>query len=103
MKVTWDPKATKGKRKVANYIRIKFGIDRVKRFRQEVDQTVDMIMRHPNLGSIDPLFNDRPRTYRSVIINGLSKMVYFIDDEIIYIAAFWDCRQEPTKQASEVK
>lgn len=103
MNVIWDPKATIGKRKIANYIRRSFGLDRVKRFRQEVDQTIDMIMCHPNLGPIDPLFDDRPKTYRSVIINGLSKMVYFIDDDNIYIAAFWDCRQDPKEQASKVK
>lgn len=56
MKVIWDPKASIAKRSIANYIRRNFGIDRVKRFRQEVDQTVDMTMRHPNIGLIDPLF-----------------------------------------------
>lgn len=103
MKVAWDPKASIGKRRIAKYIRRSFGIDRVKRFRQEVDQTVEMIMRYPNFGPIDPLFDDRSKTYRSVIINGLSKMVYFIEGDIIYIAAFWDCRQDPEKQAKQVK
>ena len=60
-------------------------------------------MCHPNIGSIDPLFDDRPKTYRSIIINGLSKMVYFIDDETIHIVAFWDTRREPKKQAEQVK
>ncbi len=85
------------------YIRRRFGIERVKQFRQDVDQTVQMIMRYPNIGSIDPLFDDRPKTYRSVIINGLSKMVYSIDGETIYIVAFWDTRREPKKQAEQVK
>lgn len=103
MKVIWDPKATIGKRKIASYLHRRFGVNRVKSFRQEVDQTINMIVRHPNVGSIDPLFDDRPKTYRSVIISGLSKMVYFIDGDIIYIAAFWDCRQEPKEQARQVK
>ena len=62
-----------------------------------------MIMRHPNIGSIDPLFDDRPISYRSVIINSLSKMVYFIEEETIHIVAFWDTRREPKKQAEQVK
>ena len=103
MKVVWDPIAVIGKRKIANYIRRRFGVDRVKSFRKEVDQTIDMILHHPNVGSIDPLFDDRPKTYRSVIINGLSKIVYFIEDDIVYIAAFWDCRQDPTEQARQAK
>jgi len=88
---------------VAAYIRWRFGIKRVKQFRQDVDQTVQMIMRHPNIGSIDPLFDDRPISYRSVIINSLSKMVYFIEEETIHIVAFWDTRREPKKQAEQVK
>ena len=85
------------------YIRRRFGIERVKQFRLDVDQTVQMVTHHPNIGSIDPLFDDRPKTYRSVIINGLSKMVYSIDDETIYIVAFWDTRREPKKQAEQMK
>ena len=55
------------------------------------------------MGVIDPLFVSYRRTYRSIIINGLSKLVYFIDGEDIYIAAFWDTRQEPKAQAEQVK
>ncbi len=103
MKIIWQSPAKTGRRQVAAYIRRRFGIERVKQFRQEVDQTVQRIMCHPNIGSIDPLFDDRPKTYRSIIINGLSKMVYFIDDETIHIVAFWDTRREPKKQAEQVK
>ena len=86
---------------VAAYIRKWFGIDRVKTFRQEVDKTAKLLQSHPNLDPIDPLFNDRSQTYRSVIINGLSKMVYRIDRDIIHIVGFWDCRREPKKQAEQ--
>ena len=58
-------------------------------------------MQSPNIGSIDSLYADRPITYRSIIINGLSKMVYRIDDDIIHIVGFWDCRQEPKGQAAQ--
>lgn len=103
MRIVWQTPAKEGRRQVSAYIRRQFGIDRVKQFRQDVDQTAKMIMRHPNIGPIDPLFNGRPKTYHSVIINGLSKMVYYIDGETIYIVAFWDTRREPKKQAEQVK
>ena len=72
-------------------------------FIEQVDKTVNMIIRYPNIGSIDPLFSDRPYVYRSVIINGLSKLVYRINDDIIHIVAFWDTRQEPEAQTEQVK
>lgn len=103
MKVEWADNAKRQKNQVAYYIRRRFGINREKRFKQEVNQTIIMIMQHPNIGPIDPLFNDRPIAYRSVIINGLSKMVYSIGDDTIYIVAFWDTRREPVQQAQETK
>ena len=103
MRIIWQTPAKVGRRQVTAYIYRRFGIERVKQFRRDVDQTAQMIMRHPNIGSIDPLFENRPNTYRSVIINGLSKMVYFIEGETLHIVAFWDTRREPKKQAEQVK
>ena len=101
MKVIWATNAKKGRQQVAAYINRKFGINRTKAFRQKVDQTVMMLMQSPNIGSIDPLFAGRPFAYRSIIINGLSKMVYRVDDDVIHIVGFWDCRQEPQNQAAQ--
>ena len=67
------------------------------------DRAVNMLVHSPNLGSIDPLFGDRSVAYRSIIINGLSKMVYRACNDVIYIVAFWDTRQEPAAQAEQVK
>jgi plasmid stabilization system protein ParE len=101
MKVVWQESAKVGRREVAAYIRKEFGIKRVKRFRQEIDDVVTTLMRSPNIGSIDPLYANRPLTYRSVIVNGLNKIVYRIDGDIIYIVDFWDTRREPKNQAKK--
>lgn len=103
MRVIWDPRATRGKQNVVSYIRRKFGDDRKDQFLLEVRETTQMLKQHPELGAIDPLFEDFSIVYRSIIINGLSKMVYFIEGDVIYIAAFWDCRREPKALADEVK
>lgn len=92
MRVVWDSKARKSRNQVAKYIQRHFGAKRKDGFLLEVREITKMLKIHPNLGPIDPLFDDRPQTYRSVIIKGLSKMVYFIGDDTIYIAAFWDTR-----------
>lgn len=62
-----------------------------------------MLRRSPYIGQIDPLFEGRAKTYRSVIVNGLNKMVYYIEDDTLHIAAFWDTRMEPEEQAAGVK
>ena len=40
---------------------------------------------------------------RYIVVDGLSKMVYRVEDDVIYIAAMWDCRREPETQAKQVK
>jgi hypothetical protein len=55
MRIIWHSQAKKGKRQVAEYIRKWFGIQRVKKSRQDIDQTAIMLMQYPNLGFIDPL------------------------------------------------
>lgn len=103
MKLIWHGSAKAGRRQVATYIRREFGIKRVKVFQQEVDDTVKQLMRSPGIGQIDPLYADRTLTYRSVIINGLNKLVYRIDEDIIHIVDFWDTRREPKSQASQIE
>jgi len=103
MKVVWQEAAKVGRRQVAAYIRKEFGTRRAKTFRQEIDDTVRLLMNSPSIGRIDPLYADRPLTYRSIIINGLNKMVYRIEGDIIYIVDFWDTRREPTNQAAQTE
>ena len=55
MRIIWHSQAKKGKRQVAEYIRKWFGIQRVKKSRQDIDQTAIMLIQYPNFGSIDPL------------------------------------------------
>ena len=101
MKVIWDPNAKKGRRQIANYIHRQFGEKRKQRFLQEVSEATQMLKRYPSIGTIDPLFADRPETYRSIVINGLSKMVYLIKGDTLYIAALWDCRRDPEAEAGK--
>ena len=103
MKTIWDPKARLGMRQIAKYIDRRFGSKARMSFVEEVQKTDKLLQNSPQIGKVDPLFADRKRTYHSVIINGLSKMVYFIDGEVVYIAAFWDTRKEPTQQAQQTK
>ena len=103
MRVVWDPQAKEARTQVANYIRREFGAKRKVRFLQEVREMTQKIKRSPGIGQIDPLFSDRARTYRSVIINGLNKLVYFTEGDILYIAGFWDTRMDDEDRATQVK
>ena len=98
MKTSWDPAAKESLRQIARYINTNFGHEARRHFIQLVQETENNLKRNPNIGFVDPLFANRCLTYRSVIINGLSKLVYYTEGDTIYIAAFWDTRKEPEKQ-----
>ena len=57
------------------------------------------VRNNSDIGRVDPMFVDLSRSYRSIVIDGLSKLVYFVEDDIIYIAAFLDTRRLPSMMA----
>ncbi len=103
MKVTWHKDAERRRDMVAEYIRVEFGYRRMKQFIKEVRNAAMMLRRSPGIGQIDPLFEDRPQAYRSVIINGLNKLVYRVEDDTIHIVGFWDTRVDDEDQATQTK
>ena len=88
MKIKWSSSAKADMRQVARYVNRKFGRKARQEFIQRVKDAEQRIATQPNIGSVDPLYADRPMTYRSVIVNSLNKMVYRVDDDIIYIVDF---------------
>ena len=103
MKVIWTQRARNQRDEVANYIRRKFGAKRKFQFKQEVRDTTNLLKCNPGIGKLDPLFGDRPQAYRSIIINGLNKLVYRVENDTIHIVGFWDTRMDDEDQASQVK
>lgn len=103
MKSKWHPEAKRAMLDVAHYIQAKFGTKARKDFLSKVRIEENLLRRSPNIGLIDPLFNDRPITYRSVVINGLNKMVYYVEGNTLHIAGFWDTRCESEQQAAKVQ
>lgn len=103
MRAKWTEHAFEQRNQIASYIQQQFGLKHKILFLQKVRQMTQMLKKSPNLGSIDSLYADRPVACRSVIISGLSKMVYRIDGNTIFIIGFWDCRQEPQSQAAQTE
>lgn len=69
----------------------------------EVEQATLSLADMPTMGKIDPFFAHRKQTYRSIIVRRLNKVVYYVKDDTLHIAAFWDTRREPKAQARQTK
>ena len=103
MRIHWEDKAEWNLHQIEDYIFERFGPDSLEKFMDRVDQSVETILRYPNIGPVEPLLADLPQSYHSVVVGNLSKIVYRVEDEVIYIADIWDCRREPKAMAGEVK
>lgn len=103
MKIQWTLRARKGYLQISRYIQIRFGKTASERFVKGVLETEEMLANNPNIGKVDPLFQGRSRMYRSLIIRGLSKVVYCIEADTLYIVAMWDTRKDPIIQASKAE
>ena len=103
MTVVWSSEARRGLLRVMRYISRNFGLSSVEKFQLEVAKWVDIIGESPQVGSVDSLLRHRNKEYRSVVVRYNSKMVYYVEGEVIRIAAFWDTRQEPEVQTNHLK
>ena len=65
---------------------------------------LEILERQPKIAAIEPLLEDFPKQFRSLIINRRYKAVYYIDEEkdMIFVATIWDCRQNPVNLSKEV-
>jgi len=93
MKVIWTPKALLGWQEVADYILNTFGVDAMLEFETRTYEAEKDIALMPNIGTIE--WNDTIENvvYRYVTIHRRSKMLYYVEDNAIYIAEFWDVRK----------
>lgn len=90
-------------RQTAKYILKEFGKKRKDQFLQDVRHARFLIADNPFIGSMEPLLVEHATTYRSLVVNRLNKIVYYVDNDTIYIANFWDTRREPVSQANQIK
>ena len=103
MTIRWHKRASAALHLVEEYVLKRFGEKARQDFMAEIEQAVLALSDMPTLGKLDPLFAHRHKTYRSIIVRRLNKVVYYVEDDVIHIAAFWDTRREPKAQAREVK
>ena len=81
--------------KICGSIRRHFGSKIEKEYIAAVNLAVKQLTKHPGIGKPEyELAEDG--SVRGKIINGLSKIIYYTDNDILYIADVWDTRQDPS-------
>lgn len=103
MKIIWTESAQKSQDAAAAYIFNEFGAMPLIDFYKNLDEIEEDLSDFPELGRIEPLLQDRSKSYRSLVATKYNKMIYYVDDDKIYIVDFWDTRREPKAQVSRLK
>lgn len=103
MKIHWHKRAADQLHQVEEYVLRDFGERIRQEFMDEVEQATLSLADMPTMGKIDPLFVYRKLTYRSIIVRRLNKIVYYVKNNTIHVAAFWDTRCEPKNQARQTE
>ena len=103
MRVVWYPEAAKRLHQVVSYLQTEYGSKSCTKFLKEAYRTERLLARNPYLGAIELFLADAPVQYRSIVVNRLNKIVYWINGDVIEIVDFWDTRREPKQQAQQTK
>src|SRR3989339_285604 len=81
---------------VFNYYSFYAGIKSAKQItKQIVDKTL-LLEKHPRIGTTESLLKNKEYEIR-FLVEGNYKILYWIEEPIVYIAAVFDCRQNPEK------
>ena len=101
--VVWLESAEKDMLETAEYILSEFGEVTQQKFYRETFHTAELLGTNPNMGRIEPLLANRATTYRSILVNGINKIVYAVKGNTVEISGFWNMRREPQKLADSIK
>lgn len=78
------------------------GMITVDKFLNTIRQKSEWLLRFPYAGTPEPLLVGRKYFYRFLILNDHIKMIYYVEDDVIHIVAFWDMRMHPKKLKQKI-
>lgn len=78
--VHWKPKAISHLKKQAEWYASKMGISAADKFWNAMIASGELLSTNPYLGKIEPILNDSPRCYRSLVQHKDYKIIYSIED-----------------------
>lgn len=69
----------------------------------DIEKTNRLLASNPEIGHLEPLLAGRLKKYRCLIIHKNCKLIYYIDDDVIYVSDLWDTRRSPQKLKQRIR
>ncbi|MCD7971138.1 MAG: type II toxin-antitoxin system RelE/ParE family toxin [Candidatus Azobacteroides sp.] len=94
MKISWTKEAVEDLDIIYQYYK-KISPVIADRIYDRIITEAEILMTFPEIASIEPLLADKKPLARSLIINRIFKVIYYLAKDSIIITNIWDCRQNP--------
>ena len=90
----WTAKAKEDLKEITKYYKKEISINMAHKKVKDLKHYADLLADNPLLGFYEQALSSEPQGFRS-LVHEHYKIIYFIEDDIIYISAIFDCRQNP--------
>lgn len=101
MIVRVSERAKYNRNQIVSYILRQFGEQAVLDFRKAYKETKRFLAEHPKSSPKEENLSTEKYSYHFTFINGLTKVVYRVDGEVVYLVDMWDVRREPPQEIRE--
>jgi len=101
--IHWSIQAENSYGHIIDYMTDEFGATRTHRYIEKVHKEIDKLLKHPQLGPIEPWLEGSRYEFRQLVIEHLTKIIYRVTDNSIEIADVWDVRKNPKELVAHFK
>lgn len=103
MRVEWSRRALHEWENTVRYIFREFGRIAAEEFEKDIARWEARIALNPELAHQEPLLKNRSKLYRGLIVSKHSKLIFYVEQDVVYIADLWDMRREPSRLSKRLK
>ena len=99
MNIKWSFLAIESLDNICDHLSSQFGVKAKSDFLTAVDKSIKQVAQYPNIG-IEEQSLAADGSVHSILVNRLSKFIYYVEDDELFIADVWDIRQNPETLAT---
>lgn len=103
MKIQWSQEAEDSFNDIVDWYIEHMGWQAAEKFANAIHSRIRLLINNPNLAPLQDLLKDKPKPYRSLPDGKHCRIIYYVENDIIYITYIWNCRQDNEALAHKVK
>lgn len=96
MKVLWTKKAENQLNEIYKYYKHNVSVKVAKSIKESIFNSTAILQTQPKSGQSEELLKESNYVYRYLVESNY-KIIYWVENDIINIAAVFDCRRNPTE------